>query len=143
MKFTPLPAPLSDNPSEYSVLKTVTEESSAPCRRCLTDAKVSETVLLTPYNPFLGSSPYTSPGPIFVHYPDCTAYICDGRVPEQQKRRTISVRAFDADHMMVDGIVVPGAELEGKLEEVFKDMKVDYVHLHYAGAGCFAVRVDW
>jgi hypothetical protein len=69
-------------------------------------------------------------------------YLCDGRLPEQQRRRTISVRAFDADHMMIDGVVVSGVELEEKLEEVFGDERVDYVHLHYAGAGCFAVRVD-
>ncbi|KAL2783602.1 hypothetical protein BJX66DRAFT_344810 [Aspergillus keveii] len=142
MKFTALPIPLPATLTESSILKTVTEDSSAPCRRCLTDAKISETVLLTPYNPFHGSSPYTSAGPIFVHYPDCTPYICDGRVPEQQNRRTISIRAFDADHMMVDGVVVPGAELQEKLEDVFGDERVDYVHLHYAGAGCFALRVD-
>jgi hypothetical protein len=142
MKFTALPTPLTARVSESSILKTVTEESSAPCRRCLTDAKTSETVLLTPYNPFCGSSPYTSAGPIFVHFPDCIPYVCDGRLPEQQRRRTISVRAFDADHMMIDGVVVSGIELEKKLEEVFGDERVDYVHLHYAGAGCFAVRVD-
>ncbi|KAL2834765.1 hypothetical protein BJY01DRAFT_252846 [Aspergillus pseudoustus] len=149
MKFTPLPAPLEIDLSK-SVLKPVTEEWSGPCRRCLTDARTGESLLLLSYNPFLGSSPYTSPGPIFVHYPECDrAYICDGSVPEQQARRPISVRAYDSDHMMVEGVVVvsggggrAGFELQKKLEELFEDSKVDYVHLHYAGAGCFAVRVD-
>lgn len=44
--------------------------------------------------------------------------------------------------MMVDQAVVAGGELVGKAEEMFKRDAVDYVHVHYAGPGCWAVRID-
>ncbi|KAL2865903.1 DUF1203 domain-containing protein [Aspergillus lucknowensis] len=141
MKFTALPAPLTiDTPK--SILKPVDATESYPCRRCLQDAEIGENVLLLSYDPFLGSSPYTAPGPIFVHHPACLPFRCDGSVPDQQARRVLSVRAYDAKHMMVDQGVVPGRELEGKAEEIFRDGNVEYIHVHYAGAGCFAVRID-
>ncbi|KAL4874234.1 hypothetical protein BJY04DRAFT_225248 [Aspergillus karnatakaensis] len=144
MKFTPLPAPLAVSNADShpsTIRKTVDQESSYPCRRCLHDGKTGEEILLISYNPFLGSSPYTGPGPIFVHR-ECTRYECDGSVPEQQARRLLSVRAYDPEHMMVDMGVVQGRELKGKVVEIFTNDKVEYIHIHYAGAGCFAVRVD-
>lgn len=104
-------------------------------------------MLLLQYNPFLTSgpaSPYTVPGPIYVHRDteDCVPYQCDGRVPDQQRRRLLAVRAFDRDNMMVNFAVVQGEELGMKAGEMLGDEGVGFLLVYYAGPGCFAVRVD-
>jgi hypothetical protein len=52
------------------------------------------------------------------------------------------VRGFDRDHLMLGGTVVPGAELRETAERLLADDAVAYLHVHNAGAGCFAVRID-
>lgn len=99
-------------------------------------------MLLTPYDPFLSASPYSGTGPIFAHRNGCERYKCDGSVPDQQRRRLLSIRAFGADHMLVGFAIGEGRDLEEKAGGLFKDLKAEYLHVHYAGPGCFAVRVD-
>jgi hypothetical protein len=140
-RFTALPVPLVVD-QERSISEMVDAENGYPCRRCLKDGHLGEEMLLVPYDPFLAVSPYSGPGPIFVHRKDCTRYQCDGSVPEQQRRRLLSVRAYNASHMMVDFAVVEGNSLTERAESLFADAKVDYLHVHYAGPGCFAVRID-
>lgn len=108
---------------------------------------------LISYDPFLGSSPYRQPGPIFVHEdPKCkladfTAGI-EAEVPDQQYlKEQLALRVFDGKHMMVGFEVVKGRELVEKTEEWFEKMERNgsegpYAHVHYAAPGCFAVRID-
>lgn len=139
LHFTALPAPLDTN-QPSTTPRTVTSNLSFPCRRCLQDGVLGEEMLLVSYNPFLGESPYTGPGPIFVHR-NCQQYQCDGSVPDQQRRRLLAVRGYDKDHMMGKFEVVNGDELKGKAEELLS-AGMEYLHVYYAGPGCFAVRVD-
>jgi hypothetical protein len=44
--------------------------------------------------------------------------------------------------MMVDAAVLQGDELVEKAGRMFEDEKVGYLHVHYAGPGCFALRVE-
>jgi hypothetical protein len=102
-------------------------------------------MLLLQYNPFPSpQSPYTVSGPIYVHadLQDCIPFQCDGRVPEQQRRRLLAVRAFDEKNMMVGFAVVEGEELGKKAGEMLGEDGVGFLLVYYAGPGCFAVRVD-
>ena len=135
MQITGTPAPLDLSGG----LPTVADAPHAyPCRRCLTDAQPGETVLLLSYDPWLVDSPYRPPGPVYVHE-DCRRAVVP-TLPEQQRRRLLSVRAFDADGMARDAFVVTGESLD--LAVVLADPEVSFVHLHNAGPGCFAARVD-
>ena len=103
-------------------------------------------MLLLSYDPFLGDSPYRQPGPIFIH----KTLECDlaefnetpAVLPEQQRRRLLSIRAFDSDHMMVGADVTEGTKLVQSAERFFSNDSVDYIHVHNAKPGCFAVRID-
>ena len=137
MQITGVPVPLSPAPD---ALRVVADAPHAfPCRRCLTDAAVGEELLLVSYDPWTVDSPYRQPGPVFVHAEPCDAATTRA-LPEQQRRRLLSVRAFDEQGMAVSATVVPGAELDA--EAVLEDPRVSFVHLHNAGPGCFAARVD-
>jgi len=140
----PLPAPLPDPAGlpEHAVRAvTADQEGAFPCRRCLQDARVGEALWLLSYDPFLGDSPYRQPGPIYVHQRACAPDRLDV-VPAQQLRRQLGVRAFDADHLMVGAQVIPGVELAATARELLAAPDVAYLHVHNAGPGCFAVRID-
>ena len=43
---------------------------------------------------------------------------------------------------MLGGVVVQGAELETTVDGLLGDEAVSYLHVHNAGPGCFAARID-
>jgi hypothetical protein len=119
---------------------TVSDANTAPCRRCLTDAQPGEDVVLVSYDPFTVDSPYRSASPVFVHAKNCARYE-GAAIPEQQRRRLLSVRSFDADAMMREADVVDGTDLDAAIEKMFADDAVEFIHVHNAKPGCFAVHV--
>ena len=52
-----------------------------------------------------------------------------------------SVRAYDADAMLVDAEVVGGEELADRARVLLRD-GVAFLHAHFAGPGCFAFRIE-
>ena len=113
-----------------------------PVRCCLRDAEAGEGVLLLSAQPVTASSPYAAPGPIYLHRDACDGYRDDGEVPEILRARLLSVRAFDRAHMMTGTEVVQGADLEPAAERLLAIPDTAYLHVHFAGAGCFACRIE-
>lgn len=144
--LTPLPAPLPAlHPLPDGARRVRVDDAHGyPCRRCLRDAEPGETVVLLSYDPFLESgSPYRQPGPIYVHDRPCAPDAApDGALPDQLTRRLLSVRAFNAKALMRDATVTAGTELAQVASAMLADPKVAYLHVHNAGPGCFAVRID-
>jgi hypothetical protein len=63
-------------------------------------------------------------------------------IPEQQRRRLLSVRAYDDRDWIVDAEVTPGEQLATLIEKFFADPRVRYLHVHNARRGCYACRID-
>jgi hypothetical protein len=63
-------------------------------------------------------------------------------VPEQLRIRTLAVRAFDADAMMVAWEVVDGRQLMAVIERLLANPRAAYLHIHYAAPGCYAARAE-
>ena len=122
--------------------RIVETPNSAPCRISLQDAAVGEEVLLFSFPHQAADSPYAATGPIFIRRAATRAFDGINLIPDQQRSRLLSVRAYDdADHI-VDAEVKPGAELESLIETFFADPQVRYLHVHNARRGCYACRVD-
>ncbi|EGE00537.1 hypothetical protein TESG_07865 [Trichophyton tonsurans CBS 112818] len=151
MKIVPLPTPVEVS-QPTTIRSTVTPTfGGAPCRRCLKNVALNEDVLLVSYNPFLPENrdtPYSGPGPIFVHADECPWY--DGTqdnelgIPTKYHARSLTARVYDAGNMMVWSKVVEGKKLMETLKtEVFGDpeLEAEYVHVHFTGPGCFAFKV--
>ena len=121
----------------------VVAEGREPCRRCLRNAVPGENLLLLPYDPFLVRSPYTGEGPVYVHADGCDEHrAAPDELPEQvDGARQFSVRAYDADAMLVDAAVV-GADELGERARALLGGGAEFVHAHFAGPGCFAFRID-
>ena len=109
-----------------------------PCRISLEDAMPGEDVLLLPFEHHAVDSPYRASGPIYVRRGVSRAEPAPGEVPDYVLRRLISLRAYDGEHMMLSGEVVPGGEVAAQLTRLFDDPRIEYVHLHNARPGCYS-----
>ncbi|KAI0198525.1 hypothetical protein F4808DRAFT_472660 [Astrocystis sublimbata] len=145
LRWRPMPAPYAeDRSTPFAVVQT--PDTPVPCRRCLQDSQIGEEMLLISYDPFLGDSPYRCASPIFVHSKACepaTFPSSGGELPEQLRKRVLSVRAYDAKHMMQACDVVDGDRLLETCQSMLADNNsAEYCHVHFARPGCFAVRIE-
>ena len=113
-----------------------------PDRIEVRDAGPGETVILLNYVHQSADNAYRASHAIFVREGAETAYDRIDEIPEALRARDLSLRAFDADHLMVDADLVDGHKVEDVIERLFADPNVAYIHAHYAKRGCYAARID-
>lgn len=113
-----------------------------PCRVTLEDAEPGEAVLLLPYAHQTAPTAYAAQGPIFVRERKAQAAVFVDEIPEQLSARTISLRAYDGDGMMIDADVVDGRALALIVERFFAEARASYLHAHFARRGCFAALIE-
>ncbi|MBX2854040.1 MAG: DUF1203 domain-containing protein [Rhodobacteraceae bacterium] len=121
--------------------EVVAVSPGSPCRVSLEDAKVGEEVLLLNYEHQAEATPFRASHAIFVRRGAAQAFPERGEAPDVFRSRLISLRAFNADHIMIDADAVVGVTLETTITRLFGIPGVEYLHLHYAKPGCFAARV--
>ncbi len=126
----------------HGVRRVTADGPGYPCRITLEDAAPGDTLLLLPWQHLDVDTPYRSGGPIFVNESATQPAQVRNRVPEQQRSRLLSVRAYDAHGWMLDAEVDDGVRLEALIERFFADARSAYLHVHNARRGCYACRVD-
>lgn len=131
----------------HGAYRVVAQASDAPlmqpCRVSLRDSEPGETSVLLnfPHLPIPGT-PYRASGPIFVRQGVATTASFVNQVPDQQRKRLLSVRAYDAEGIMVDAEVTEGIALEALIARMFRRDDVAFLHAHNARRGCYACRID-
>ena len=123
-----------------AIRMTVKEYPGTPCRVTLADAEPGETVILTNYTHLPSNNPYHGSHAIYVREGKETAAPLVGEVPQVMATRMLSLRAMDANQLFTHVEVVEGYELGSALYRLFADPNIAEVHIHYAGAGCFAAK---
>ena len=118
-----------------------TESPGYPCRVSLADAEPGEELLLLPYEHQPAASPYRASGPIFVRRGARQRVLPVNEVPDYVSRRLMSLRAYDAGHLIVEAEVCEGRDAADAIRRAFGDPQVAYIHLHNARRGCFSCRV--
>ena len=113
----------------------------APCRVSLTDATPGDEVILVNYEHHAVDSPYRMRFAIYVRQGEKTYSEID-EVPQQLRTRTLAVRSFDADGMMVDRELAEGTAIEAAIDRLLADPRAAYLHVHFAAPGCYAARVE-
>jgi hypothetical protein len=122
---------------------TVADDATGfPCRVSLAHAVPGEELMLLSFEHQGAHSPYRSTGPIFVRKAATVQFNEVNLIPEPVRARLLSVRAYDADDLIVIADVVDGKEIESVIEKFFAQEEVAYLHIHYARRGCYACRVD-
>lgn len=128
--------------AERCAKKCIADESPGyPCRISLEDARLGEELLLLPHVHHPAVSPYRASGPIFVRRGVQKRRLPVGEMPSYVTHRLISVRAYDAAHMMVAATVSEGPAVASEIETYFRQDDVAYIHLHNAKRGCFSCEV--
>ncbi|MGA2491622.1 MAG: DUF1203 domain-containing protein [Roseiarcus sp.] len=132
-----------DELARQSVKRYVADKPQAfPCRVEMRDAAPGETVLLLNHVCQPADTPYRASHAIFVREGAAAAYNRVDEVPAVMRARLLSLRAFDADGMMVDADVVDGAAIEPLIARLLANADVSYIHAHYAKRGCYSGRID-
>jgi Protein of unknown function (DUF1203) len=141
--FAPLFTLNDEALAERGAVRRIADDSAAgyPCRISLTDATPGDELILTNYEHHAVASPYRMRFAIYVRRGEETFDQID-TVPEQLRKRTLAVRAFDADAMMVGRELVEGVGLEAAFARQFGNQRAAYLHIHFAAAGCYAAHVE-
>lgn len=113
-----------------------------PDRVELRDAEPGESLILVNHMHLAVDTPYRASHAVFVLENAAETFDRVNTVPPALRARLLSLRAFDAEHMMVDADVVHGREAEPVIERLLALPRTAYVHAHYAKAGCYAARVE-
>jgi Protein of unknown function (DUF1203) len=142
-QFAPLFTLSDDELAQQSAVRRIADARNPgyPCRVSLSDSKPGDELILVNYEHHPVDSPYRMRFAIFVRKGDET-YDAVDTVPEQLRKRTLAVRAFGADGMMIGFELVEGEELESAIERLLADPRAAYLHVHFAAPGCYAARVD-
>lgn len=128
------------NPPE----RKVSDGHANPCRHCLRDIPAGAGMLVLAYKPFDGTHPYAEVGPIFLCADDCPR----GGGRDLPEVLTTSpdylVKGYSADDRIVygTGVISPTPELEARLDAIFANPDVAYIHVRSARNNCYQARVD-
>lgn len=113
-----------------------------PDRVELRDLSPGETALLLNHVHQPADNAYRASHAIFVREGATEAYDRVDEVPTLFRIRTLSLRAYDANDLMVDADLVDGKQVEYLIARLLAREDVAYVHAHYAKRGCYAARID-
>lgn len=95
-----------------------------PDRVEMRDAAVGETVLLLNHTCQPADTPYRASHAIFVREWAEDAYDAVDQVPEVMRRRTLSLRPYDSQGMMLDADLTEGAGIETLIDRLFANPEV-------------------
>lgn len=141
--FKPLFALSDAELAAQGVVRRTVDGPGAPCRVTLRDAEPGETVLLLNYEHQPADTPFRSRHAIFVREDAADTAFAPGEIPPAFSARAfLSLRAFDDAGMMIDADLTPTPELTEAIPRLLANPQVAYLHAHYAGAGCYAARID-
>ena len=125
-----------------AVRQRVTKTPGTPCRVSLQDAAPGEEVILLHFVHQPAESPFHASHAIYVRTNAQQAKPAPNEIPNFLRTRLLSVRAFDANGMMLNADVAEGTEVEHLIATSFGLPMVDYLHIHNARQGCYLARVD-
>ncbi len=129
--------------AEWGARRVICDAPGAfPCRVSLMDAEPGEELLLINHEHQPADSPFRSRHAIYVRKGAVQARPAPGTVPAQLRSRTLSLRAFDEEGMIVAADLAEGRALEPALDALLARPDAAYVHIHFARYGCFAARAD-
>lgn len=121
--------------------RKIAEDAGYPCRVSLTDAAPGATVILLNFEHQRVASPFRSSHAIYIREGERTFDAVD-EVPQQLRRRVLSLRGFDAQGMLRKAELIDGKQIESGIDAVFAEPSVEYIHAHFAKFGCYAALIE-
>lgn len=119
----------------------VTTCPGTPDRISLTDLPVGASTLLLNHTHQPGPGPFQASHAIFIAEDGPARFDAVNRLPPVFAIRLMSLRAFDANAMLIGAELTPGATATAAIERLFADKKVTLIQAHFAKPGCFAANI--
>ncbi|MBA2918497.1 DUF1203 domain-containing protein [Sphingomonas sp. MAH-20] len=140
--YVPLFA-LTDAELEERQARQVTADGrpAFPCRATLEDAGAGERLILVNHVSHDVAGPFRSSFAIYVRESAERPAVFRDTLPPVFATRTLTLRAIDGDGMLVDAVLVPGADADAAIRRLFGNPHIAQIHAHYAAPGCFAAKI--
>jgi hypothetical protein len=113
-----------------------------PCRVSLRDCELGDEVILLNHVSHDGNNPYRASHAIFVSKSATAAAVYTDEIAPALDRRILSLRAFDADGMMVEAALAQPGEADGVVRNLLANPAATHIDAHNAIRGCFAARIE-
>ncbi len=124
------------------MIRMTVDNPNFPCRIALRDCDLGDQVILLNHVSHDGNNPYRASHAIFVSRSATEAARFIDAIPPALDRRILSLRAFDADGMMVDAALVQPGEADPAIRKLLANPAAAHIDAHNATRGCFAARID-
>lgn len=141
--FAHLFAMNDDALAQIGALRVVADaDRGFPCRVKLADAKAGERLILFNYVSHDVAGPFRTAYAIYVsEAAEAPASFVD-EVPANLVDRSLSLRAFGADGLIVTAALAAPGEADTVIRLLFADTRVAYIMAHFAAHGCFAAKIE-
>ena len=113
-----------------------------PCRISLRDGELGDEVILLNHVSHEGNNPYRASHAIFISKSATEPGDYVDTVPPALDRRILSLRAFDAQGMMVEAALAQPGEADPVIRKLLGNPAAIHIDAHNAIRGCFAARID-
>jgi hypothetical protein len=113
-----------------------------PCRISLRDCDLGDDVILLNHVSHDGNNPYRASHAIFVSGSAKEAADYVDAIPPALDRRILSLRAFDANGMMVEAVLAQPGKTDPAIRKLLANPAAAHIDAHNAIRGCFAARID-
>lgn len=113
-----------------------------PDRITMREMPLGATALLLNHEHLPAASPYRSRHAIFVMEGAQEAWCGVDEIPEVMSKRTLSLRSYSKDGMMIEACLVEGADLDLAIKRLLNNPDCDFVHAHNAVRGCYSGLIE-
>lgn len=122
----------------------VADEEGLPCRHCLQTLAIGAPYFILSYKPFRSHQPYAETGPIFLHAERCERAAETDSLPAILDSPHYIVRGYCQQERIVygSGGIVAVDALGARIDQLFADVSIAFIHIRSAANNCFACRVD-
>ena len=124
------------------MIRMIVDNPNFPCRVSLRDCDIGDEVILLNHVSHDGNNPYRASHAIFISKSATEAADCVDAIPPALDRRILSLRAFDANGMIIDASLVRPGEADPAIRALLANPAAAHVDAHNATRGCFAARID-
>src|SRR5258708_7730590 len=141
-QFRPLFAMSDAELHRLGARPVIADDPSMPCRGSMEHPEPGEGLLLLHFEHQPATAPYRATHAIYVRKAADQAFEALDTIPEVLASRLLAIRAFDAQHMMIDAEVCEGTQAAEMFERFLANPQTRYLQVHNARRGCYAARVE-
>ncbi len=141
-QFRPLFAMPDEALHRMGARRVIADDRRLPCRVSMEHAERGEELLLLNFEHQPANTPYRATHAIYVRKVAERAFEAVNIVPEVLASRLLSVRAIDAQHMIIDADVCDGTQAAEVFERFLDNPESSYLQVHNARHGCYTARVE-